>query len=353
MPDPTALATWSAARGATAGDAAITPVARFGDVEAEYRALRDGAGLWDAGAWGVLRFSGQDRLAFLHKYCTQDVKGLAPGQGARACCLTVKGGMVADLRVLAREDDALVLVAPAAREALPQHLAKYALFDKVTIAPAADLTLVSLRGPRALEVARSALGDVPDGPEHAHAPVAWSGGAVTAVHARLGSVPGVDLLVAPEAAPTLADALVAAGAHPVGSDALDALRVEEGWPLFGVDMDERTIPIEAGLEAAAVSFTKGCYVGQEVIARVAHRGHVNRGLAAARLDGPPPGPAPLPLLRDGKEVAQATTLACSPRAGAWVAFGLLHKKHGEPGTTLQVGPDGPPATVVALPIATP
>lgn len=349
----TALTSWSAARGGAPGAAAICPIARYGAGEGEYAALREGAGLWDGGAWGLLRFAGEDRLRFLNKYCTQDVKGLAPGAGAYACCLTVKGGMVADLRVTAREEDALVLVAPAAREALPRHLARYALFDEVAITPAADLALLRLRGPRAAEVAAGVLGSAPAGPEHTHVSCAWSGGAgsdaqVVVVVAPLGALPGLDLIVTAAAAPALADALVTAGATPVGSDALEQVRVEEGVPLFGVDLDERTIPLEAGLEARAISFSKGCYIGQEVIARVAHRGHVNRTLAAVRLDAP--GAAPLPLLKEGKEVGQATSVARSPRAGGWVGLGLLHRKHAPPGTVLQAGADGPTATVLALPI---
>ncbi len=351
MANDTALSAWSAARGATRGQAAITPMATFGATDEEYTALREGAGMWDGGGWGVLRFAGQDPLGFLHKYVTQDVKGLAAGQGAYGCCLTVKGGMVSDLRALAREGEVLVVVPPAGRDALPQHLAKYAMFARVTITLAADLTLIGLRGPRALEVARAVLGAaVPDGPEHAHAALPWASTTVIAAVARLGGLPGLDLLVAPDLSPALADALVAAGARPTGSEALDQVRVEEGAPLFGVDMDERTIPIEAGLEGRAISFTKGCYIGQEVIARVAHRGHVNRALSAVRLDAPPPGPAPLPLVREGKEVGAATTIARSPRAGAWVGLGLLHRKHGEVGTRLQLGADGPAATVVGLPI---
>ncbi|MCO5171610.1 MAG: aminomethyl transferase family protein [Planctomycetes bacterium] len=350
MTTGTPLQPWSALRGAVAGDAAICPVAGYGDEAAEYAALREGAGLWDAGAWGVLRFSGPSRLSFLHKYCTQDVKDLAPGAGAYGCCLTVKGGMVADLRALAREDDALVLVPPAARAALPQHLAKYALFDKVTIAPADDLTLLGLHGPRAAEVAGAVLGPTPEGGPWSHAARAWSGHAVQVALAPLGALPGLHLVVPRDAAPGLADALVAAGARPVGSAALEQVRVEEGVPLFGVDLDERTIPIEAGLEAQGISFTKGCYIGQEVIARIAHRGHVNRTLAAVRLAAPPAA-AQAPLLRDGKEVGAVTTWARSPRAGALVGLALLHRKHADPGTTLEAGPGGPAATVIALPVS--
>ncbi|MBX3472482.1 MAG: folate-binding protein YgfZ [Planctomycetes bacterium] len=347
----TPLRPWSAARGAVGGTAAICPEATYGDEAAEYAALREGAGLWDAGAWGVFRFAGPSRLSFLHKYCTQDVKDLAPGAGAYGCCLTVKGGMVTDLRALAREDDALVLVTPAGRAPLPQHLTKFALFDKVTIAPADDLTLLGLHGPRAAAVAAAALGaPAPEGPPWTHAAVPWSGGPVQVAVAPLGGVAGLHLVVARDAAPALADALVAAGARPVGSAALEQVRVEEGVPLFGVDLDERTIPIEAGLEAQAISFSKGCYLGQEVIARIAHRGHVNRVLAAVRLAGDPAA-AQVPLLRDGKEVGAVTTWARSPRAGAAVGLGLLHRKHADPGTPLEAGAGGPTATVVTLPVS--
>lgn len=349
---PTALASWSAARGAVPGEAAICPVARFGDAspELEYAALREGAGLWDRGAWGLLRFTGPDRLSFLNKYCTQEVKALAVGKGAYACCLTVKGGMVADLWVLAREEDALVLVTPAARLTLLQHLSKYALFDKVKLAPADDLAVLTLWGPRAPEVAAAVFGagTVPEG-ELAHAPVVWSGQPVQVVRDLLPGLRGVDLIAPRDAAPALADALVAAGARPVGSDALEQARVEDAFPLFGVDLDERTIPIEAGLEARAISFTKGCYIGQEVIARISHRGHVNRMLAGVRLSALPER-TPAPLLRDGKEIGALTSAVRSPRAGGPAGLCIIHRKHADPGTTLEVGPGGPTATVVALPL---
>jgi folate-binding protein YgfZ len=344
----TSLAAWSAARGGVAGAAAICPVASYGDPGLEYAALREGAGLWDRGAWGLLRFSGPDRLTFLNKYATQEVKTLAAGAGAYACCLTVKGGMVADLWVLAREDDALVLVTPAARATLLPHLSKYALFDKVKLAPADDLAVMTLWGPRAAEVAAAVVGHVPSG-ELAHATVSWSGHQVQVVRDLLPGLRGVDLLAPRDAAPALADALLAAGARPVGSEALEQARVEDAFPLFGVDLDERTIPIEAGLEARAISFTKGCYIGQEVIARISHRGHVNRTLAGVRLSALPER-TPAPLLREGKEVGALTSAVRSPRAGGPAGLCLLHRKHADPGTVLEVGSGGPTATVVALPL---
>lgn len=346
---PTALAAWSAARGGVPGAAAICPVASYGDPGLEYAALREGAGLWDRGAWGLLRFTGPDRLTFLNKYCTQEVKTLAVGAGAYACCLTVKGGMVADLWVLAREDDALVLVTPAARATLLPHLSKYALFDKVKLAPADDLAVVTLWGPRAAEVAAAVLGAAAPEGELAHAARAWAGQQVQVVRDLLPGLRGVDLIAPRDAATALADALVAAGARPVGSDALEQARVEDAFPLFGVDLDERTIPIEAGLEARAISFTKGCYIGQEVIARISHRGHVNRTLAGVRLSALPER-TPAPLLREGKEVGALTSVVRSPRVGGPAGLCLLHRKHADPGTLLEVGPGGPTATVVALPL---
>jgi tRNA-modifying protein YgfZ len=316
------------------------------DEAAEVAALREGAGLWVRAGWGVVRLSDKDRLAFLHKYSTQDVKALAPGAGAYACCLTVKGGMVADLWLLAREHDALVLLAPAAREALPAHLKKYAVFDKVKIEPAADLTIVSLWGPRAEAILGGLLGAPPHGPDLTHATLTWQGAEVVVARDAPAGVPGFDLIAPAAAAATLEQRLLEAGARRVSAAAVDVLRVQAGWPLFGVDLDERTLPLEAGLEAKAISFTKGCYIGQEVVARVAHRGHVNRLLSAFTLSALPER-APVAVVKDGKEVGTLTTLARSPTLGP-IALGFVHRKHNEAGTTFDAG--GAVATLATLPL---
>lgn len=309
-----------------------------------YTALRSGAGLHERTGWGVLQASGKDRLSFLHKYLTQDVQALAPGQGAEACALTVKGAMVAHLLLLARADDALLVLAPAARAPLLQHLSKYVLFDDVRFTDQSEaLALLSLVGPRAAAVASQALAiEAPAGQlQHGARDEALL------VRRDLGRLPGFDLIVPRGQVEALRAQLLAAGAVAADRETVEAVRIEEGLPEFGADLDERTIPIEAGLGGAAISTTKGCYTGQEVIARILHRGHVNRRLVGLRY---PEGldPTPGPLFAGDKEAGRVSSAARSPSLGG-IGLALLHTKHAI-GASLQLGaPGGPALSVVALP----
>jgi folate-binding protein YgfZ len=147
----------------------------------------------------------------------------------------------------------------------------------------------------------------------------------------------------------LAQALRAQGATPLDAAAIDALRIEGGMPEFHKDMDEDTIPLEAGIEPRAISFTKGCYVGQEVIIRVMHRGHgrVARRLVGLVLDTSDVPPAGSPISMDGRDVGRVTSSALSPAVGKPIALGYVHRDHTAPGTVLSIG--GRSATVAALP----
>jgi len=319
----------------------------------DYAALREGAGLFPLEGWSVHRATGGDRLDFLQKYCTQDVAGLEPGAGAYACCLTVKGAMVGDFWLLVRADDALLLVSPGARERLFAHLGKYALFDDVEFADASgELAPWALWGPRAAAVLEAA-GATPPAAPLAHGPLALGGADVVCARNDRVDGPGFDLLLPVGSEEAAADALVAAGAARVGPAAVEQVRIEAGTPLYGVDMTEATIPLEAGLEERAISYDKGCYIGQEVIARIHHRGRVNRHLVAFELpeDGAPE--LPVGVFSDKKQVGRIGSAARSPRLdGRPVGIGILHRKHAEPGTELHLGAtDGPAVRVRSLPIS--
>lgn len=343
------LADWAVERGArpAATPLAFTPWSDLGDVEAERDAARTGCGLVDLGGWGALELGGKDPAGFLHKYLTQDVKALAPGQAAYGCALSLKGGLVTDLWALRREQDLVALAPPAGRTRLAEHLKRYAMLDRTPLAPSL-LGFVALVGPRAGEVAAAAGLPSPPASTHVVAPGPAAGAGRVVARLVLCGVPalvlGVSTRQGPEGLATLADELVAAGAVPVGTAAVDPLRVEALGGLLGVDLDESTLPIEAGLEAAAISYTKGCYLGQEVIARLAHRGHVNRTLRRVQVEGRPPA-CPAPLFAEGAPDKPATTLTtCVPDdAGGGDGLALVHRKF-PPGTALRLGaPDGPRA----------
>jgi folate-binding protein YgfZ len=315
----------------------------------DYTALREGAGLWVRDAWRLHRFGGAGRVEFLHKYCTQEVR-LEPGRGAYGCVLTVKGATVGDLWVFIRDEDLLMVTAPAAAAGVAKHLGRYALFDTVSLDDVSDdLSLASVWGPKAGAVVADVLGvEIADA--LAHSTVDWQGGEVVVARNDFADVPGYDLIAARGQSAELHAALAAAGAPQVSEEAVEQVRVEAGTPLFGADLTDSTIPIELGLTERAISFDKGCYMGQEVIARVTHRGRVNRHLRGLRLAADAPVETPAPLHVGSKKVGSLTSCVRSPRVGAVVGLGLVHRKHMEAGTELTLGEGGPVAIVCDLPL---
>jgi folate-binding protein YgfZ len=304
-----------------------------------YAAMTTGAGLLDRSQRGKLALSGPEAKALLGGLVSNDVEALTPGTGCYAALLTPKGKMLGDLRVL---DTGAELWLDTERVSLQ------ALFDAIrrgAIGWQAELQkrtlqqgLLSLIGPRARELAGAA--DLPF-EEHANGDAAIAGIEVLAV----ATDAGVDVVC--EAADTgrLRDALLAAGAVAVEEADAEVLRVESGRPRYGVDLDDSVIPEEAGLNERAVSFTKGCYIGQETVARLHWRGKPNRRLRGLRLSEPAPHGAPLRL--GEREVGALGTAVVSPALGP---IGLaIVRREAEPGATLRVGADGATAEVVELP----
>src|SRR5215813_6191174 len=257
----------------------------------EDRALRTGAALFDASGRGVVRLTGPDQVSFLQGMVTQDVEGLPEGGVADAALLTPKGSMVADARVVKRADDFLLLTEPGFGPVVRGGLERYLISEDAELSDAtAEFGQLSLVGPEAEALAARALG-LPAANGDALRPFDAGGATGWALPQGL-LLPGVDLLVPAAALGTVFDRLLEAGATPVGFAALEVLRVERGTPRFGADMDEKTIPLEANLQRA-IHYQKGCYIGQEVIARATFRGHVNRHLVGLRFAGSGgSGPAP-------------------------------------------------------------
>jgi folate-binding protein YgfZ len=316
------------------------------ELAGEYRTLTHDCGLIDRSERGKLALTGTERKAFLAGQVTNDIEGLTPGTGCYAAFLTHKGKMLGDLRVLAAEDD----------EAEPELLLDtdrgnlQALFDLVRrfkIGYDVELHkrtvqrgLLSLIGPAARAVARAEAVPVD---EHAHRPGQIAGQPVRLIATDLG----IDVLCEADATDDVRAALLAAGAAPVCEDAAEIVRVETGRPRYGVDVDDATIPQEAGLNARAVSFTKGCYVGQETVARLFYRGKPNRHLRGLKLSEP--GIADGAQLRLGERiVGTLTSSLVSPTFGP---IGLaLVRREASPGDTVQVA-GGATAEVVELPFA--
>ena len=307
----------------------------FGDPPGEYAALRGGAAVLDLGHRTLVRAVGPDRVTFLQGMLTNDVTRLGEGDGCWALQLTIQGRVTADVRVAA-DADALVLdVDVRARDDLTQALEALIIADDVELRPDPDVVLIGLEGPDAASVLDGALGTLSP---YAHRGATIAGAAVRVVRASEVRGPGFVLHARADDAIRVWDGLVAAGARPAGLVALEGRRIEVGVPRIGLDMGPKTLALEVPVEEA-ISQTKGCYLGQEVIARGTARGHVNRRLVGLVLEGPePPGGAS--LVRDGAEVGQLTSVGRAfGRDGGrdgFAALGLVRREHWAEGTELAV-----------------
>jgi folate-binding protein YgfZ len=310
----------------------------------DYETMRSGCGLLDRSERGKLALSGPDAVEFLNGQITNELVGLEPGEGRYAAFLTHKGKMLGDLRVLVvtgEEGPELLLdTERVSLQNLFDMIRRFKVGYRVELHKRTlESGLLSLIGPEAREVAGGDLG----AGEHANAPVEIGGVKALAIRTDLG----VDLLCEAGDTDALASALRERGASQVGEAAAECLRIESGRPRYGVDIDESTIPQEAGLNERAVSFTKGCYVGQETVARLFYKGKPNRHLRGLRLDCL--APAGEELLLGERIVGTLTSVAESPRLGP-VGLALL-RRESEPGAIV-VGASGDvTAQVEALPFA--
>ena len=311
----------------------------------EDHALRTGAGLFDSSARGVIRVTGPDRVSFLQGMVTQDVEGLAAGGVADAALLTPKGAMVADARVVRRPDDLLLLTEPGYGPVVLGTLERYLISEDAELADAsADFGQLALVGPAAEALAARVLALGP--PADATFRPFDAGGVTGWALPQALLLPGLDLLVPGGGLATVFERLIEAGATPVGFAALEVLRVERGTPRFGADMDEKTIPLEANLQRA-IHYQKGCYIGQEVIARATFRGHVNRHLVGLRFAGPAPAPR-TELFTGERRVGWVTSVVDSPRLGL-IGLGYAHRDVDQPGTELALAGGTARATIAPLP----
>ena len=334
-------------------DGGASAAIHYGSVAEEYRALRQGCGLADRSWMGRVEILGADRLRFLNAYVTCDVKTLAPGGGAYGFLTNPQGRILADLVVMAHEDRLWLLVPPGTEETVAKHLQKYILADRVEVRPLEDLLPVSLIGPRAA----AALGGAelpPVAPEglwrHVRSRVHGTEVALQR-SGRLGAEAYTLWVPASSAGPLIEGLLESPEVRPAGFEALETLRTEAGIPRFGRDFGPENFPQETGAEEAAVSYTKGCYLGQEVVARIHYRGGVQkvlRGLVFDVAEGAAPAPG-APLLHDGREAGRATTVVSSLALGGPIGLAILHRRAAEPGTRLEVAGGGA-AEVRELPL---
>jgi len=328
-----------------------------------YDAARSTAVVVDRSGEGRLRLTGPDRVTWLQGLVTNDVAALQPGQGCYAAYLTPQGRMISDLRILATREALLLDVPTVARATVAARFEQFIITEDVVVEDVtARVARLGVHGPAAAAIVARAL-DVPAAVlaalvEHAHVDVEFQDAPVIVAGACDLGVPGYDVYCAADRVTDVAARLFGAGARDITADAWDTLRIEAGLPLFGVDMDTDTIPLEAGIEDRAISQTKGCYVGQEVVIRILHRGggRVVRRLVAWAADAESPAhavvPGPgTPVSIAGKDIGRVTSAAWSPSLRRLIGLGYAHRDHTEAGTKLTIGADPPiAAAVAALPL---
>lgn len=295
------------------------------ELERISRAVREKAGVFVPAQLGVMGVSGEDRVSWLNGMVTNDVSKIAPGERVEACFVNVKGKVIALADVWAAPDGLRIVTARDRIGALREALDKLIVMEDVVLTDDSDAwTLVTVQGPAASAVTggRGLPSD------------------------RTGSG-GVDLLVPRKTADALVEELVAAGAVRGTDAALEALRLEAALPAWGMDVTDDLFPQEARIEDRRVSFTKGCYVGQETVLRLQSRGHANRFLVPIDLGEADPPPAGSKVRAGGAEVGHVTSAGRGPTLGRTVGIALVRREVSTPGTELQI--EGRPARVADPP----
>lgn len=332
---------------------------RFESLEEEYQALRRGVGLLDYSTQAVIHVSGPDRIDFLHRLLTNDIAALRPGHGCRAALLSANAALIGDLLVLAHVDAHWLLCDATRASVVTEALTRYLFSEQVSLVnQERSHAVVALQGPRTPSVLRalfggtielSAVGD--------HQPVAVDGIAVECIRYSLTGEDGVLCLLPAELMEPLwrwlRDRGGRLGLRPVGWEALNTARLEAGLPWFGIDMDQTNLLSETGLEAVAACGTKGCYPGQEIVARLETYGSVNKKLMGLLIDEaasvPEPGDR---IVRDETDVGWVTSACDSLALKRPIALGYLKRGAYEAGTSVAIlrGATRLPATVAARPL---
>ncbi len=307
--------------------------------------MRERAALLDGSRTGRIQLTGADRRSYLQGLLTNDIEALRPGTGCYAAMLTAQGRMMTDMRVLELGDSVLLDVPAHVTTAIRDHLDRFVFTEDVTVQDvSATRGELGLYGPRAIDLlaAASVEGGAPDA-LFASNRVRIAGADAVLVRSDGPGIRGFDVLAAAADIPAIEAALIAAGAVRASDAEVETVRIESGRPRFGSDMDAETIPLEAGLEERAISRSKGCYVGQEVIVRVIDRGH---GRVAKRLIGltlPAAAGVPAPGARiqsGGRDVGRVTSAVFSPALARPIALGYAQRDFVEPGTHVQIEGSG-------------
>jgi len=324
-----------------------------------YDAARRRAAFLDRSHRGRIVVSGTDRASYLQGLLTNDIVALKAGEGCYAAYLTAQGRMIADCYVYELGDVMLLAMSGTVKDGVMAKLDQFIFSEDVQLGDVTGtFAQIAIVGPDAAAAIASIASGVGEDmlramAEHGNARVEWAGGVAIVTRVTDLGEPGFELYVDVPQAGALKETLVNAGVVELDAATAEAIRVESGVPLFGRDMDEDTIPLEAGIEGRAISFSKGCYVGQEVIIRVLHRGHgrVARKLVGLTLDGDRVPEVGSTIHSGDREIGHVTSSTASPALKRPIALAYVHRDFLEPGTTVTIGDQR--ATVTALPFVKP
>lgn len=338
-------------------------VAHYGDPRAEYEALQRAVGVFDLSFRGRVCVLGEDRIRFLNGQVTNDVAALAPGRGCYAALITARGKMLSDLNIYRLDNELLLDFEPGLTTKIMERLEHYIIADDVQLADVAPhYGLFSLQGPGAARLAAAVFAGItiPAHRMEVSRLADTDNSEIHLVNQPRYAASGLDVYVPVAKLTECWNQLMRAASsfegRPCGWQAAEMARIEAGLPRFGADMDETSLPPEAGLEQNGISYTKGCYIGQEIIARIRTYGQVAKALRRLRLDDSVQTPPQRgdKLLRDGREVGYITSAAFSPKTGRHVALGYVRREANQMGAKLVLRTAGheSPAEIAGMPFST-
>jgi folate-binding protein YgfZ len=324
--------------------------ADFGDVRGEFGELLTGCGVYDLGWRAKIALTGRDRMRWLNGMVTNNIRELTAGRGVYAFLLNPQGHILADLYAYNRDQSLLVDTDQAQLEKVLSIFRKYIIMDDVKVANVSDqLTAIGIAGPKAHERLHATGFEFPGLEPLQFVDFTWGEASLTLVRGGNPTVESFELWLAPANVTSLWEALVKAGAKPVGTTALDLLRVAAGIPRYGQDIRERDLPQETE-QQRALHFSKGCYIGQEIVERIRSRGNVHRKFTGFEIDGSLPDSG-AKIQIDSKDVGEITSAASLPLASGEhrVALGYIRREAARPGQQVQIAGDN--ASVANLPFA--
>lgn len=327
-----------------------TTAASFGDPQAEFDALRSGCGVFDLGFRAQVSLTGSDRVRWLNGMVTNNIRDLGVDQGVYAFLLNPQGHILGDLYAYNRGDSITVETDQDQLEKILATFDHYIIMDDVEVKNRSEeITALGVGGPKSREVLAATGFAADDIPVLNARNVMWQGIDCTVIRGDDELFPVYEIWLATYSAKTLWNALLQAGAKPVGSEALEMHRIVSGTPSYRIDIRERDLPQETE-QARALNFNKGCYVGQEIVERIRSRGAVHRKFSAFVMENAVPVKPGAKIVFGEKEVGEITSAASVPVAtgNRTVALGYIRRERGAPGTEVTIG--GVKATVVQTPV---